>query len=223
MSNLLERLHASFFFYLMASPTQFLQIGQYLPPAIILSIAITVTGLAAWNTAGYTEFDPQDAARQAQEAASQLQEKLGHGEKAAVVTAVTAATFKPGKRKRPVMPILTVMFGAHVVGLLVLASLRVPAVVANLNVSPTICSDLRMAYHLPTGYLPPASCSICRSRTHRSQVVIFFSLRPPCTDQPRSIRLHPPRSWHVHLPFRGPQLRSRLHSRRHPRTTARRS
>ncbi|KAH7104928.1 Gaa1-domain-containing protein [Auriculariales sp. MPI-PUGE-AT-0066] len=129
MSNLLERLHASFFFYLMAGPHHFLQIGHYLPVAIILSIAITVTGLGAWNTAGYTEFDSEEA--------RQYQQHDKHDDKSTRTTPtwiVTAKTFKPRKRKRPVMPILTAMLGAHLAGIAMLQLLRLPLVVQNLKV-----------------------------------------------------------------------------------------
>ena len=52
-NNLLERLHASFFFYLMTGPGTFLQIGFYLPPAVILGISLTVMGLAQWTDAAW--------------------------------------------------------------------------------------------------------------------------------------------------------------------------
>lgn len=43
-NNLLERLHASFFFYLMPSQEQFLPVGHYLPAAVLLGASVTLGG-----------------------------------------------------------------------------------------------------------------------------------------------------------------------------------
>ncbi|EIN07262.1 Gaa1-domain-containing protein [Punctularia strigosozonata HHB-11173 SS5] len=47
-NNLLERLHASFFFYILTGPGTFLKIGSYLPAVIIISVAIMFAGLRRW-------------------------------------------------------------------------------------------------------------------------------------------------------------------------------
>ncbi|ORY26329.1 Gaa1-like protein [Naematelia encephala] len=44
LNNLLERLHASYFFYLLPRPGKFLPVGHYLPSAIILGASITIAG-----------------------------------------------------------------------------------------------------------------------------------------------------------------------------------
>lgn len=54
MNNLLERLHASFFFYIMTGPVTFLKIGTYLPGAIIISVALMFGGLYEWVNAGWS-------------------------------------------------------------------------------------------------------------------------------------------------------------------------
>lgn len=51
-SNLIERLHHSQFFYLLTSPERFVQLGVYLPIAILLSVAMTLTGIAKWMRQG---------------------------------------------------------------------------------------------------------------------------------------------------------------------------
>ncbi|CAE6449086.1 unnamed protein product [Rhizoctonia solani] len=56
MNNLLERLHASFFFYLLTSAQSFVKIGGYLPAAVIMSIAMTFGGLALWVEAGWLQI-----------------------------------------------------------------------------------------------------------------------------------------------------------------------
>ncbi|KAI8998654.1 Gaa1-domain-containing protein [Trametes punicea] len=52
-NNLLERLHASFFFYLLVLPGTFMKIGSYLPSAILVGTAMLFTGLGEWIKAGW--------------------------------------------------------------------------------------------------------------------------------------------------------------------------
>ncbi|KAI0079873.1 Gaa1-domain-containing protein [Panus rudis PR-1116 ss-1] len=49
MNNLLERLHASFFFYLLVLPATFLKIGSYLPSAVLIGTALLFAGLDEWS------------------------------------------------------------------------------------------------------------------------------------------------------------------------------
>jgi glycosylphosphatidylinositol transamidase len=44
MNNLLERLHASYFFYLFPRPGKFIPVGNYLPAVILLGASITLNG-----------------------------------------------------------------------------------------------------------------------------------------------------------------------------------
>ncbi|WRT66675.1 uncharacterized protein IL334_003635 [Kwoniella shivajii] len=44
MNNLLERLHASYFFYLLPRPWQFIPVGHYLPAAVLLGASLTIGG-----------------------------------------------------------------------------------------------------------------------------------------------------------------------------------
>ncbi|KAH9934715.1 Gaa1-domain-containing protein [Fomitopsis serialis] len=53
MNNLLERLHASFFFFLLVGPTTFLKIGSFLPSAVLISVAMMFCGLQGWVKAGW--------------------------------------------------------------------------------------------------------------------------------------------------------------------------
>ncbi|KAI0647030.1 Gaa1-domain-containing protein [Trametes meyenii] len=54
-NNLLERLHASFFFYLLVGPGTFMKIGSYLPSAVLVGTAMLFTGLGEWIRAGWTD------------------------------------------------------------------------------------------------------------------------------------------------------------------------
>jgi hypothetical protein len=40
LSNLLEHLHQSFFFYLLPTPERYISIGSYLPPVLLLAVGL---------------------------------------------------------------------------------------------------------------------------------------------------------------------------------------
>ncbi|WWC62223.1 uncharacterized protein I303_104818 [Kwoniella dejecticola CBS 10117] len=48
-NNLLERLHASYFFYLLPRPWNFIPVGQYLPSAVLLGASLTIGGFDCPN------------------------------------------------------------------------------------------------------------------------------------------------------------------------------
>jgi GPI-anchor transamidase subunit GAA1 len=85
-NNLLERLHASFFFYLMSSPSTFLKIGSYLPAPILVSVAVLFGGLGEYVTLGWVRAMPP----------SEKQEWT--------------------RRKRPILPALLVAAYTHLIG-----------------------------------------------------------------------------------------------------------
>ncbi|KAI0306323.1 GPI transamidase component Gaa1 [Multifurca ochricompacta] len=53
------RLHASFFFYIMATPSSFLKIGSYLPSAVLVAAALMFGGLGEWVNAGWVEVEDE--------------------------------------------------------------------------------------------------------------------------------------------------------------------
>lgn len=57
VNNLLERLHASFFFYLLTSPDEFIVIGKYLTSAVLVGISLELNGLHGWVASGWQEFN----------------------------------------------------------------------------------------------------------------------------------------------------------------------
>jgi glycosylphosphatidylinositol transamidase len=59
MNNLLERLHASFFFYIMTTPSSFLKIGSYLPSVVLVAASLMFGGLKEWVNAGWVEVDDE--------------------------------------------------------------------------------------------------------------------------------------------------------------------
>ena len=53
LNNLLEKLHQSFFFYLMVQSNRFVSIGTYLPSAMAVAAAYTVMAIYLWIMSGY--------------------------------------------------------------------------------------------------------------------------------------------------------------------------
>lgn len=55
-NNLLERLHASFFFYILTTSRTFLKVGHYLPAVILISVATMIGALGTWVDARWIEI-----------------------------------------------------------------------------------------------------------------------------------------------------------------------
>jgi glycosylphosphatidylinositol transamidase len=53
LNNLLEKLHQSFFFYLLMQPNRFVSIGTYLPSAMTIAAAYTIMAIYLWVLSGY--------------------------------------------------------------------------------------------------------------------------------------------------------------------------
>ncbi|KAF9475860.1 Gaa1-like protein [Pholiota conissans] len=93
VNNLLERLHASFFFYIMTSPQRFLKIGLYLPSAILISVAIMFHGLGKWADAAWIKHN------------------------LVIEDDKTSLSFKGWtRRRRPMIPALSIMIATHCLG-----------------------------------------------------------------------------------------------------------
>ena len=101
MNNLLERLHASFFFYIMTGPQTFLKIGYFLPSAILISVAMMFHGLSTWVNAAWTHDT-----------------NLGPTEKKNSLSSSPPPSIKWKNRKRPVIAVLGIMISTHILGLL---------------------------------------------------------------------------------------------------------
>jgi glycosylphosphatidylinositol transamidase len=105
MNNLLERLHASFFFYILTGAQSFVKIGGYLPAAVIMSIAMTFGGLALWVQAGWLQTHVVVV-----EPSEDLKAELANAEKAA------ESPQRWVRRSRPVVDALLLMGYAHILG-----------------------------------------------------------------------------------------------------------
>ena len=104
MSNLLERLHASFFLYIMSTPSSFLKIGTYLPSAVLLAAALMFGGLQEWVSAGWVELEEEHPSRE-----------KGRNE------LVTASKKKWVPRRRDLLGAFVVTAASHLVGLALFA------------------------------------------------------------------------------------------------------
>jgi glycosylphosphatidylinositol transamidase len=113
MNNLLERLHASFFFYLLTTPDHFLKIGSYLPSAILISVAMIFRGLRYWVDAGW---------------------KLNHRIKNDGDSSPNTITWS--RRKRHVLHVLTIMLVTHSVGIAIFFVVQSSFFLSNQKVSP---------------------------------------------------------------------------------------
>ncbi|KAJ3510285.1 hypothetical protein NLJ89_g4766 [Agrocybe chaxingu] len=103
MNNLLERLHASFFFYILSGPQRFLKIGLYLPSVILISVAMMFHGLSTWSNAGWVEETlPTEKEDKAQ------------------------PTAKWRRRRRPVISALCMMIATHALGLIIFNVVTTP-------------------------------------------------------------------------------------------------
>lgn len=120
-NNLLERLHASFFFYLLVAPGTFMKIGSYLPSAVLVGTAMLFTGLGEWVNAGWT-YSPADLLAAAdtkdEKAASQGKEK------------------KWRRRHRPVLQPVVIMALTHLLGALLFVLISSSWYAAHPSVSP---------------------------------------------------------------------------------------
>ncbi|KAI5863590.1 GPI transamidase component GAA1 [Durotheca rogersii] len=57
LNNLLEKLHQSFFFYLLIHKHRFVSIGTYLPSAMLIAANFTIMAIALWVRSGDEEKD----------------------------------------------------------------------------------------------------------------------------------------------------------------------
>lgn len=102
VNNLLERLHASFFFYILVNASTFLKIGFFLPAAVILSVAMMFSGLREWVDASYYQVNF-------------INENEGYNRPPSVTWA---------NRPRPVLKALLTMTITHAGGSIVFFALR---------------------------------------------------------------------------------------------------
>lgn len=128
MNNLLERLHASFFFFILTGPERFIKIGGYLPSAILISVAMMFQGLGTWVDAAWVLDDSEES--------SQTREKASN------------TPLKWRKRRRPVIPALLIMTATHIFGGLLFFILTRSWFMENCQVNLLVIIPLFGSHHL---------------------------------------------------------------------------
>jgi glycosylphosphatidylinositol transamidase len=165
MSNLLERLHASFFLYIMTTPSSFLKIGSYLPSAVVIAVALMFGGLQEWVNAGWVE--------------------IGDGqqppEKGKVADIVSTSKKTWVRRRRDLLDVFVVMAASHLVGL----TLFVVISHAWFDISQLVCSSVLVtSYHLlmSISELRSPACMLdnthVRPGGHPLRLVVLSRLHP---------------------------------------------
>ncbi|KAK4944086.1 Glycosyl phosphatidyl inositol protein transamidase complex subunit [Elasticomyces elasticus] len=127
LNNLLEKLHQSFFFYLMMQSNRFVSIGTYLPSAMTIAAAYTIMAIYLWALSGY-QVIPKTAP--VTNGTVEGREKASNSEldTATPSTHLSRVEYRPVDRKL-LLPV-TLLTAAHLASLIplyLLTSLRVRA------------------------------------------------------------------------------------------------
>ncbi|RYP40362.1 hypothetical protein DL768_010633 [Monosporascus sp. mg162] len=179
LNNLLEKLHQSFFFYLLMNKDRFVSIGTYLPSAMLVAANFTIMAITLWMRSGYSEEEPPATKSQLpSNGASTLTDSDSKDSKveesdAAAATATTAMASKP--IERDIFLPLGLVVGCHLLG-------AVPLFVFNHTPSNMLTPVFilftavnALLPHLASGLLIPASLTTQQQRQFR-QLLKSFSL-----------------------------------------------
>ncbi|KAI0345368.1 Gaa1-domain-containing protein [Trametopsis cervina] len=125
-NNLLERLHASFFFYLLVGTTTFMKIGSYLPGAVLVSTAMLFSGLGEWVRGRWVLVPEAPTDKD---------------------LATDNSALKWTTRRRPVLPALLIVAGTHLTGVLLFYLITREWVTSNKAVAYPVL--VALAFQLP--------------------------------------------------------------------------
>lgn len=117
LNNILEHLHASFFFYILITTHRFVSIGTYLPSAMLIATCFTITGLSLYlKTANRSAIESikkgstrSKGTRTSEKTPDPIEAKIPE-----------SRPFSPSRTLRPV----AVVAGAHILGLCLFWVLR---------------------------------------------------------------------------------------------------
>lgn len=109
LNNILEHLHASFFFYILVTTHRFVSIGNYLPSAMLIAICYTITGISRYikHFSKAPAIDPVPTSLAADSKLELLQTP------AMFATVAVAKQFQARRILRPI----TIVVVAHALGL----------------------------------------------------------------------------------------------------------
>lgn len=132
-NNLLERLHASFFFYILTTPGTFMKIGTFLPSAVLVGVAMIFWGLRQWVDAGWVQESPIESEPQDKKSDSKVVNT------ATPIAPTMHPTWRP--RRRPVLPAIVTILATHTIGLLAFAMINTSWFLQNQTVRPLFASS----------------------------------------------------------------------------------
>ncbi|CCG80708.1 putative GPI transamidase component [Taphrina deformans PYCC 5710] len=157
LNNILEHLHASFFFYILITTHRFISIGTYLPSAMLISICFTITGLSL-----YLKITNKAIAKTKEAVAEQGVIK-DTGPTADEKKVIEVRSFSFSRTLRPAA-IVTI---AHLIGLTLFYVLRLAVRVNSLNVLTTF-----LLFEYCISFVGP---SLLAARLNRDDIALLNS------------------------------------------------
>jgi glycosylphosphatidylinositol transamidase len=126
LNNLLEKLHQSFFFYLLMQSNRFVSIGTYLPGAMIVAAGYTIMAIYLWVLSGYQLVEKKAETANAKAANGSTENSNATGQPPRI--SITKVEFKPVDRAL-ILPIalVTAVHLASLIPLYLLNSLSLKA------------------------------------------------------------------------------------------------
>jgi len=116
LNNLLEKLHQSFFFYLLMQCNRFVSIGTYLPSAMAIAASYTLMAIYLWVLSGYRRVESPRGSAHGKVEARKSEKKSTNMEKSLLAPDIKPqSTFEPIDRQL-VLPI-TFLTGIHLASL----------------------------------------------------------------------------------------------------------
>ncbi|OCT53066.1 GPI transamidase component GAA1 [Cladophialophora carrionii] len=127
LNNLLEKLHQSFFFYLLMQSNRFVSIGTYLPGAMIVAAGYTIMAIYLWVRSGYRLIEKKAESANAKPADGPTEKSSATGQQPG--STITKAEFKPIDRALTLpIALVTAVHLASLIPLYLLNSLSVTAI-----------------------------------------------------------------------------------------------
>lgn len=122
INNLLEKLHQSFFFYMLLGTVRFVSIATYLPAAMLIAVNFTITSIALWLQSGRSSPGPKIGSTQQKEKGKEGKDKMEIVENDGMIALVPSRLLATEERNLG-LP-LTFVGIAHFLGLVPLYTLH---------------------------------------------------------------------------------------------------
>lgn len=124
LNNILEHLHASFFFYILINTHRFVSIGTYLPSAMLIAVCFTITGLSLYLKSTSKLAPKEEIVLLEKQAAQEVDQNIMEADTSIMPTSIDHhRVFSPARSLRPA----GLVAAAHALGLLLFHTLRIAA------------------------------------------------------------------------------------------------